>query len=202
MPLRRIILWDLMDTLVNDPFYSHVPRFFEMSFDQLIEAKHPNIWGQFELGRVDEATLFERFFRDERTFNGQALKRCMIENCHWVPGMHTLVGELSSRGVEMHLLSNYSEWYKDYVLRLGISRLVKPSFVSCETGVRKPAERAYVNAHKTLGVRPEDCVFIDDRERNCDAARLVGMDVVHFTGHADQVREALASRGFPLALAR
>lgn len=199
MAERRVILWDLMDTLVRDPFYTHVPRFFGMTFDELLAAKHPTAWGQFELGRIDESTLFERFFRDEREFDGPGLKRCMIENTHWLPGMHALVGELASRRVEMHLLSNYSRWYEEYVARLGIVRLVQPTFVSCKTGVRKPAERAYVNAFQQLGVAPDQCFFVDDREKNCDAARLTGMAAFHFTGNVGRLRQALIARGFPLS---
>jgi hypothetical protein len=38
---RPVLLLDVMDTLVTDPFFEHMPRFFNMSFKELLAAKHP-----------------------------------------------------------------------------------------------------------------------------------------------------------------
>ena len=93
----------------------------------------------------------------------------------------------------MHALSNYPCWYRLIEERLQLSRYVAWSFVSCETGVRKPAPEAYLHASRTLNVAPERCLFVDDRERNCDAARAVGMDAIVFRS-AEQLRQELARR--------
>lgn len=49
-----ILLFDIMDTLVRDPFYEDVPAFFGMSFKELIDCKHPTAWLEFEKGSIDE----------------------------------------------------------------------------------------------------------------------------------------------------
>lgn len=38
---QPVLLLDVMDTLVTDPFFEHMPRFFNMSFKELLAAKHP-----------------------------------------------------------------------------------------------------------------------------------------------------------------
>jgi FMN hydrolase / 5-amino-6-(5-phospho-D-ribitylamino)uracil phosphatase len=189
-----VILWDLMDTLVRDPFFTHMAPFFGLAFEQLLQAKHPTAWGEFELGRIDEAELYRRFFRDGRAIDGAGLKRCMGEAYAWIDGMEALVSELHARGVEMHLLSNYPDWYRLCDERLGVSRYVQTRFVSCHTGVRKPAAEAYLNACRSLNVGPAQCLFVDDREANCEAARRLSIDSVCFAGAAP-LRAALVQRG-------
>ncbi|CAL4984641.1 unnamed protein product [Urochloa decumbens] len=51
-----VLLFDVMDTLVRDPFYHHIPAFFKMSMKELLESKHPTIWSEFEKGLIDEVS--------------------------------------------------------------------------------------------------------------------------------------------------
>lgn len=50
--------------------------------------------------------------------------------------------------------------------------------VSFETGFVKPDERAYYDIAERLGVPPEECVLVDDVERNCTAAIETGMKAI------------------------
>lgn len=45
-------------------------------------------------------------------------------------------------------------------------------------GYAKPEAAAYEYAADAVGVQPEACVFVDDRELFCEAARSVGMQAV------------------------
>jgi FMN phosphatase YigB (HAD superfamily) len=191
----RIVLWDLMDTLVRDPFFTHVAAHFGLSFDELMRDKHPTAWRDFELGVIDEQTLYRNFFADGRAIDGPGLKRTMLHAYAWIDGIPELLRELVVRGVSMHLLSNYPPWYALLCDRLGVSELVTPSFVSCHTGVRKPDPEAYLGAARELAVSPAECLFVDDREGNVRAAREVGMPAVRFTGDVGALRAELCVYG-------
>jgi putative hydrolase of the HAD superfamily len=52
--------------------------------------------------------------------------------------------------------------------------------VSAEIGFAKPEAQAYEITADRLGVRLDECVFIDDREDFCEAARGVGMQAVFY----------------------
>jgi len=52
-----VLLFDIMDTLVRDPFYQDVPAFFGMPFKELIDVKHPTAWIEFEKGLIDEVKI-------------------------------------------------------------------------------------------------------------------------------------------------
>lgn len=41
-----VLLLDVMDTVVYDPFFHDMPRFFGLSFKELLAAKHPTAWIQ------------------------------------------------------------------------------------------------------------------------------------------------------------
>ena len=47
-PMRPILLFDVMGTLVHDPFFEEMPEFFGLSFDELLAVKHPSAWVEFE----------------------------------------------------------------------------------------------------------------------------------------------------------
>ena len=191
----RIILWDLMDTLVSDPFFRHMPEFFGLSLDELIQQKHPTAWLEFERGEIDEAKLAQKFFADGRSFDLAAFKEHIATGYQWLDGMHELVRELHARGVPMHLLSNYPAWYTLCTDRLDLTRYVAPSFISCETGVRKPDAEAYLGPCRTLDVPPSACLFVDDREKNCAAARAVGMPAFRFQKDVPALRRELQKHG-------
>lgn len=40
-PQQPVLLLDVMDTIVHDPFFEHMPRFFNMTFKELLASKHP-----------------------------------------------------------------------------------------------------------------------------------------------------------------
>eukprot|EP00268_Persea_americana_P025644 TRINITY_DN24982_c0_g1_i1.p2 TRINITY_DN24982_c0_g1~~TRINITY_DN24982_c0_g1_i1.p2 ORF type:complete len:155 (+),score=41.67 TRINITY_DN24982_c0_g1_i1:34-465(+) len=64
-----ILLFDVMDTLVRDPFYQDVPAFFGMPMKELLETKHPTAWIEFEKGLINEMELAKKFFKDGRPFD-------------------------------------------------------------------------------------------------------------------------------------
>lgn len=66
------------DTLVRDPFYEEVPKFFGMSLKELYSAKHPTAWVEFERGEISEEILVSRFFRDSRAFDSEGMKLAMV----------------------------------------------------------------------------------------------------------------------------
>ncbi len=190
----EVLLLDVMGTLVRDPFHEEIPAFFGMSLRELLEVKHPSAWVRFEHGELTEDELVASFFADGRAFDGRAFVDMLRDAYRWIEGIEPLLAELSSRRVPMHTLSNYPCWYRLIEERLGLSRYAAWSFVSCETGVRKPDPEAYLFASRALGVTPSRRLYVDDRAVNCDAARAVGMDAIVFTD-ARALRDALRERG-------
>ena len=192
---RRIVLIDVMDTLVKDPFYAGFPRFHEMTLDALFEAKDAEAWCRFERGEIDEARYVETAFKDGRWFDVCALRNMLQEEYAWLEGMETLLDELKGQGIELFALSNYPVWYELIEEKLSLSRYLSWQFVSCLTGHRKPHLRAYQLPLEALSVSPAQCVFIDDRASNCEAAESMGIRAHGFQSAA-LCRTFLQNAGF------
>ena len=61
---------------------------------------------------------------------------------------------------------------------------------SSEIGARKPSPAIFEMTLSRLGVRPEEALVLDDSLANATAARELGMDAIHVTGHAAAIAEA------------
>lgn len=78
------------------------------------------------------------------------------------------------------VLSNISGNRLPELLREHHIGLFDEIMLSSETGVTKPDAGAYTIAAERMGVEPEDCLFVDDQESYCTAAREVGMQAVWY----------------------
>lgn len=194
VPRPAVLLLDVMDTLVHDPFYEEVLDFFAMDLDALFALKSKQAWLAFERGELDEDALVDRYFVDGRKLDLGGLRDCMTRAYRYLPGVEPLLIELREAGVEMHALSNYPVWWELIEAELELSRFLAWSFVSCRTGVRKPDPRAYLGAAATLGRSPAACLFVDDRAKNVAAAEAAGMPALRFES-ADQLRAGLHAHG-------
>jgi len=68
--------------------------------------------------------------------------------------------------------------------------------VSAEVGMAKPGAEIFRLAADRLGLPPEVCVFVDDWDKNVDAARAVGMQVVlHRVDQGHDLPAQLAALG-------
>lgn len=62
----------------QDPFYSKMGDFFGLTFKELLAAKHPTAWLEFERGEISEDAFYEKFFADGRPCDGHGLKAHMV----------------------------------------------------------------------------------------------------------------------------
>ena len=61
--------------------------------------------------------------------------------------------------------------------------------ISCEDGFRKPDRRAFESISKKLGVKLEESIFVDDKQKNLDAAKELGMKTVIFKNNTQFFRD-------------
>lgn len=182
-----------MDTIVLDPFFTVVPDFFGVDLQSLYAQQHPTAWVEFEKGLIDESTYIKKAFKDGRDYDHAGLKALCTQTYAFLPGMEALLQELKALGHPLYALSNYPIWYQLIEEKLKLSRFLQWDFVSCKTGHRKPDPRSYLGPAEILKVEPSHCLFIDDRQGNCDAARAAGLDSIKFES-ADALRRELIAR--------
>jgi HAD superfamily hydrolase (TIGR01509 family) len=196
---HSVVFFDVMDTLVHNPFYQEIPAFFGMSLDNLLRVKHPTSWVEFERGEIPESEYLRRMFADERSYDTAAFLAAVKGAYRWIDGMESLVAELRDRRIEVHALSNYPVWYRVIDEKLRLSRYLRWTFVSCLAGVQKPRPEAYATAAGAVKQPPGACLLIDDSRENCAGAEQAGMPAIWFR-NAAHLREELVRRGLVLAI--
>ena len=87
---------------------------------------------------------------------------------------------LKKSGYHIAILSNVFEHRARILKRTGGYNNFKPVLLSCKIGMRKPDEKIYRYAVKRLNARPQECIFIDDREKNLVSAEKIGMKTILF----------------------
>ncbi|MEP7006931.1 MAG: HAD family phosphatase [Sphingomonas bacterium] len=114
-----------------------------------------------------------------------------------LPGMATLVEELDAAGVPLYAITNFSgEFWKPFRAReAAIFDRFRDIVVSGDEKLVKPDAAIYRLALDRFGLKPDEALFVDDREDNVAGAEAVGIAGLLFTGaptlRADLVRLGL-----------
>ncbi|MYC08353.1 MAG: HAD-IA family hydrolase [Chloroflexi bacterium] len=92
-----------------------------------------------------------------------------------------VVRALRKSGVGAYLATNQHEYRAQYMSEVfGYADLFDGEFYSCRVGAMKPDPDYFHAILKSLPYRPEQLLFIDDRDRNVAAARSVGIHGVEY----------------------
>jgi epoxide hydrolase-like predicted phosphatase len=98
---------------------------------------------------------------------------------------------LRERGYKLAICTNnVREWEARWRAMLPVDEIFDVVVDSAFVGSRKPEARIYEITLERLGTSPEAALFIDDVEVNCQAARELGMQAIHFRS-TEQAIEAI-----------
>jgi putative hydrolase of the HAD superfamily len=156
-------------------------------------------WRRVEVGAGDREAWLRDAHSELETRAGKPLPPL---HEHWRAGQHLITPniELIRRLRPPYVTSVLSNADSTLVSRLRDTHRIHDLFddivCSADVGVAKPEPRIYTLAAQRLGLPTEECVFIDDLERNVDAARAAGMaGVVFRVERGDSLEEQLADIG-------
>jgi putative hydrolase of the HAD superfamily len=108
--------------------------------------------------------------------------------------MIALMADLRAEGYRMALVTNnVREWESRWRALAPIDDIFELVVDSAFVGVRKPDPEIYELALTGLGVGGSECLFVDDLERNCVAARTFGMQTVTYRDAEQAVAEIRAA---------
>lgn len=95
-----------------------------------------------------------------------------------------LIPQLHAQGKKVFALSNYGlEPFARTERRFSaIFSQMDGMVISSREKISKPEPAIYQLLCSRYGLKPEECVFIDDRPVNAEAARRVGMQAIVYTG--------------------
>jgi epoxide hydrolase-like predicted phosphatase len=133
---------------------------FELEEGKLSEAEFEPLFAAV-LGVAEPAGLIDRLFAGMRADEE----------------MLGAVAAAKRAGVRTGLVSN--SWGKGRYDRSRFPELFDGTVISGEVGMRKPLPEIYALGAESIGLAPEECVFVDDLPPNLKPAAQLGMATVH-----------------------
>jgi putative hydrolase of the HAD superfamily len=163
------------------------------------DGSHPLF--ELETGRLTEADFLRRLGDTLEPVLGHRpglhrFREIYFDALHPNEPMIDLMREAKDRGRRMGLLTNnVREWEPLWRTMLPVDEIFEVVVDSGFVGMRKPDREIYdLTLERMGGPAPEECLFIDDTDVNCETARGLGMSAVHYRDNDQaiaEIREAL-----------
>ena len=180
MPKISTLFWDVGGVLLTNGWDHHLRRRaadkFGLDWDEF-ERRHVSSARDFETGRLSLDDYLQRtVFHDPRPFDAQAYKQFMLDSSTVLPGLEILKQAAASGRYLLGMLNNESlELNNDRIAKFGLRDYFDVFFSSCYVGFWKPDPEIYQLALSVVQRDPAECVFIDDRSANVEAALKLGI---------------------------
>lgn len=98
-----------------------------------------------------------------------------------IPGMYALLSQLKSEGYKLYGLTNWCSKVYLTMEQFPIFKLLDGQIISSEEHVIKPEPEIYQRLFERFDLKPEECIFADDRPENIEGGKVLGMDGIVFT---------------------
>jgi glucose-1-phosphatase len=186
----RYIAFDSGNVLVKfdtERFYSFIRENRRNCLDpkELFSGSKKQIIIDFDFGRITDKDFFSEI---KRAF--MLSSRVSFKDFFYVWGyvmkpdymMLRIRDEYRKRGVGTILISNMNLPHYDYLKRFYPEVLsgYDYSFISCMEYIGKPSPEAIIRPCDFLGIKSEECIFIDDSLKNIIVACDLGVKTWHY----------------------
>lgn len=182
------VIFDIGNVLVDFDWGAYISKLFDEETylivkDALFGSK---LWNEIDRGVMSRDELLEAFGKRAPGYEEQI--RIAFDRVGDSVKQHEYaipwIEELKSKGLKVLYLSNYSH----HVTQCNPSVLsftdhMDGGVFSCMVKLIKPDHRIYEALFKQYGLKPAECVFIDDNAANIAAANELGLNTIHFTGY-------------------
>lgn len=173
----KAIIFDLAGVIISDGYWSWLNEFVAD-----IEKKKEFFLKQGDLVDSNEITveehekaMAEAASVEWKTVWPEVKKRLVID---WE--MITLISKLK-RQYKIGALSNFpKEWFEEIFTENKLQNYFDTLVISSINHVIKPQKEAYQIVLNLLEVEPQEAIFIDDREKNIQGAKVIGIDSILF----------------------
>jgi len=192
----KLLLLDLDEVLVD---YSHVIRCRALAEMTGASEQYVNdaVFGSGLEARSDRGDFDLETYMDllrsqwGLSIPGDAFVAARKQATRVRPGMLKICAQLAEQ-VQLGIFSNNPHWLYQNASQIipELMPLFRQRFV-CSGSIRaaKPDEFAFMQCVQRLGFSPYSTLFVDDKARNVDGAKLAGLDAFVFENEAQFISE-------------
>jgi epoxide hydrolase-like predicted phosphatase len=113
------------------------------------------------------------------------MTRAWEKSLEKMPGMYELIYELKQKGIIIILLTNVTPQFAKILEEQGHYEPFDFKVLSYEVGMWKPESKMYERALELASIKPNEAVFVDDLQKNVEAANKLGMHGIVFKDAED-----------------
>ena len=173
---------------------------FGLDWEEM-QDRHDLASPAFETGKITLDMYLERIvFYRKRAFTREEFTDFIFAQSFEFPESRAVLSSVAKSGKYLLATINNEamELNERRIQEFHLRREFKAFFSSCYLGIRKPDEGIYKLALEVTQRKPEECLFIDDRELNLECAQQLRMRTIRFQDAA-QLRRELAENGVAVA---
>ena len=154
-------------------------------------AQSPD-WNELDRGVLSYEEVLERFIRNDPQL--EEIIRKVFVDLHGILGLYDYtegwIKQLKEAGYGVYYLSNFFQKADEDCRELmGFLDLTDGGILSYKDKVTKPDREIYELLLSRYGLNAEECVFLDDTEKNIMGARAVGIEGILFKSRSQAVEE-------------
>ncbi|MGN0251799.1 MAG: HAD family hydrolase [Oliverpabstia sp.] len=145
------------------------------------------LWNESDRGALSPEELLEAFIANNPAYEKEIrqVRDHVGDTISLMPYAVDWVKGLKERGYHLYVLSNYAEYtYEKTSHKMEFLPYMDGVVFSYRCKLIKPEKEIYEYICETYGLKPEESVFVDDREDNVEAARNMGMHGIVFENYA------------------
>ena len=156
----------------------------EETFEKLADATVRNpMWNEMDRGAMSDEQLLAGFIQNDPSIEKEI--REVFENVRGMIRRYDYaipwIRELKERGYGIYIISNFAhKAHKDCIEALDFLKEVDGAILSYQVKLIKPSPEIYQLLCSKFGLNAQECVFIDDTEKNVLAAKAEGMEGIVF----------------------
>jgi putative hydrolase of the HAD superfamily len=155
------------------------------------------LWYELDRGVEDDEAIIEKMVKKAPDYREQIMY--VLWHIDIVASQQDYtkrwIKELKDKGYKVYFLSNYSRHLRATQPQLtDFTPLMDGGIFSSDVKMVKPDHGIYELLFERYNLVPEECLFIDDRQDNVDAAIECGMRAIRFDGYEkcyDEIMRAL-----------
>ena len=155
-------------------------KVFDFDFTEM-NILHNFIYNVFEIGSISlDEYLDTVLFHQPRNFSKADFKQFMFKESVELPKMLEWSKSWKKQiDLPVFALSNENKELNDYRIKtFNLHELFDGFFSSCYLKMRKPDPGIYKTAMEIAQVKPDECLYFDDRPMLVHAAKKLGMNTI------------------------
>ena len=194
--MLKNIVFDVGGVLLQSDKTEYLKKYITYPEDAVIVDKalfHSIERSQLDRGTIEKEKAFSQMLAkipQRSREDAMRFYEAYMSNRKTTDGIVELVQTLKDNGYKLYVLSNFSLDFQSVIEenKLHFFKLFDGVFVSSCYKMVKPEREIYQAFLKKYGLNAEECLFIDDRAENVEAALFAGMQGFHFAGNASALQ--------------